>query len=147
MASDADVKAVLDAIEPEIRPGGVPTVLACHGNASFAAYNDRIMAMARMAEERWPSVVVASVEGDHPGLAPLARAREMAARAGSAHFVPMLLVAGGHVMKDVMGAGPESWKSRVGAAESTCAKALGQNDRVLDVYFNHLDAALASLGN
>ena len=44
-----------------------------------------------------------------------------------------------------MGDTEDSWKSAVGAKQTSCAKPLGYNDKVLDVYFQHLDEALAEL--
>ncbi|ACD97353.1 sirohydrochlorin cobaltochelatase [Trichlorobacter lovleyi] len=141
LTTDQDIEAVICALEPEI-PVGIPTVIGCHGNEQHDQFNHEIRQFAAVIEARHPQVMVATIEGDNPGTAPLARAREMAQRSGAVHFIPLMLVAGDHVMNDIMGDEEDSWKAQVGAATSTCSGPAGLNDQILALYCRHLDTAM-----
>ena len=142
LTTDQDLEAVIRALEPEI-PVGIPTVIGCHGNEQHDQFNREIRQFAALIEARHPQVMVATVEGDNPGTAPLARAREMAQACGAVHFIPLMLVAGDHVMNDIMGDEEDSWKARVGAATTTCSGPAGMNGRILELYCQHLDNAIS----
>lgn len=141
LSDEADYEAVMAALEAEI-PVGIPTVIGCHGNEQHDQYNREIRQFSALIEARYPQVMVATVEGDNPGTAPLTRAREMAQPCGAVHFIPLMLVAGDHVMNDIMGDDQDSWKSQVGAATTTCSDPAGMNEQILAQYCQHLDTAL-----
>ena len=143
ISSDSDIAAVIEALRPQIDPAQ-PTVLVAHGNNRHARFNERILAFAERIEGQFPNLVVASVEGQ-PGTGPLAKARALCGATGSVRFLPLMIVAGDHIMNDVMGDEPDSWKNLVAAAHSECSASLGWNDAILAIYFDHLDQAMASL--
>lgn len=143
LTDEADYEAVMAALEPEI-PATIPTVIGCHGNEHHDQYNKEIRQFAALIEARHPQVMVATVEGDNPGTTPLTRAREMAQTSGAVHFIPLMLVAGDHVMNDIMGDEDDSWKSQVGAATTTCSGPAGMNEQILALYCCHLDRVLQS---
>jgi sirohydrochlorin cobaltochelatase len=140
--SAASLEEAIDALAPSLRAGAV-NVLACHGNRRYPEYNRCLLELARAMESRYANVVVASVEGS-PGLAPLERARALAAATGAAHFIPFMIVSGEHVVRDVMGDGEESWRRLVGAASVSCAPPLGWSPGVVDLYLRRLEAAIAA---
>ena len=144
ISSDSDIAAVIEALRPQINPAQ-PTVLVAHGNNRHARFNEWILTLAERIEGQFPNLVVASVEGQ-PGTEPLAKARALSAASGSVRFLPLMVVAGDHIMNDVMGDEPDSWKSQVAAAHSECSASLGWNDAILAIYFDHLDQAMTSLG-
>ncbi len=143
LSSEADIDAVIDALAKEI-PDNIPTVIACHGNGHYDCYNQEIQLFAQKIEALYPNVMVASIEGDLPGQAPLEKARELAEKAGSVHFIPLMLVAGDHLINDIMGDEPDSWKSLVAAETSSCSGPAGLDDRIIELYCQHLDAAIAT---
>jgi len=143
LSKESDLPGVLHALEDQLREDAI-NVVVCHGNAKHDAYNDLLVKLAQAMESTHADCVVASVEG-RPGTKPLQRAREIARRVGHAHFIPFMMVPGEHVTNDVMGDKPESWKNRVGAAASTCARALGFNRSVLSLFLQRLDEGFARL--
>ena len=143
LADDDDVGAVVAALGSEIKKDAT-NVVVCHGNRRFPKFNRQLIALAGSVDARYDNAVVCSING-RPGTDKLGKARQEAARAGSVHFIPMMVVAGVHLRDDVLGNEAESWKNVVGAKETTCAKPLGYNDKMLAVYFGHLDEALAEL--
>lgn len=138
--SNRSLSEVVEAVAPALRRDCV-NVVVCHGNRRHAAYNTLLLELAAAMESRWTNVVVASVEGS-PGEAPLGLAREMARQCGAVHFVPFMLVAGEHVLHDVMGDHAGSWRNRVDAACATCAPPLGANPAVVRLYLRRLEAAI-----
>ncbi len=71
--------------------------------------------------------------------------------ATAVELVPFLLVAGEHVNTDILGDGPESWKSRLlsqGIARvDGRRRGLGYNDDIVNIYLDHLQEALNQLNN
>jgi len=71
--------------------------------------------------------------------------------ATSVRLVPFLLVAGEHVNTDILGDGPESWKSRLLAQGKYRVEGgrqgLGYNDDIINLYLDHLQEALGTLTN
>ena len=64
-------------------------------------------------------------------------------------FVPFLLVAGDHVQHDILGNGPESWKSgllKMGNYRvEGISQGLGYRKEIVNIYLDHLEAALKEL--
>jgi len=140
LASSRDIGEVVEALAPSLRNDRI-NIVVCHGNRRHEEYNLLLLELASDLESRYANVVVASVEGS-PGLTSLERARELARKTGSVHFVPFMLVAGEHIRHDVMGDHPESWKNRVGAARVTCAAPLGATPAAMNLYLRRLKTAL-----
>jgi sirohydrochlorin cobaltochelatase len=107
-------------------------------------YNQPLLRLKELAEKTYDNLIVASVEGE-PGTEPLTRAREMAAVQGSVVFIPFMIAAGEHIVRDVMGNEAESWKSMVGAGHSECLDPLGKNQVIVKIFIDHLMTAMHSL--
>jgi len=143
LADDDDIGVVAKALEDDIK-AGIPNVIVCHGNQHHPEFNRQLVAFAEKVEAKHANVVVCSISGQ-PGTDELAKAKGEAVRSGKVHFIPLMVVAGVHVTEDILSDKADSWKSIVGAKETTCAKPLGYRDKVLAVYFRHLDKALSTL--
>lgn len=143
MTSSEDIDAVVTAIGKDI-DAHQPTVIVAHGNDHHPEFNQQLIALAKVIENKYPNLVVASVEGQ-PGIDSLETIKPLSAKDGSVKFVPLMIVAGDHIMNDVMGDDEDSWKSIIQAKKSTCSKSLGWNNAILDIYFSHLDKALQQL--
>lgn len=143
LTSNADVVAVADVLASQISRTQ-PTVVVAHGHKKYPQYNQQVLALARLLEGRHENLVVASVEGQL-GSEPLEQLREQVTAQGTVHFVPLMVVAGDHIRNDVMGDEVDSWKNLLQAPQATCAPSLGWQDNIVDIYFEHLDQALAQL--
>jgi sirohydrochlorin cobaltochelatase len=63
-------------------------------------------------------------------------------------LMPFLLVAGDHVQHDILGSGPESWKSellKMGYQVKGINRGLGDRQAIVDIYLKHLTQALKGL--
>ncbi len=140
LGCEEDIHAALAAIAPSIQRK-IPNVLVCHGNKKHSRYNEPILRLKQLAESGLDNLIVASIEGE-PGTDSLLRAREMARNHGAVAFIPFMVTAGEHILRDVMGDEPESWRLVVGAAHSTCCDPLAKNQAVLEIYLNHICSAM-----
>jgi sirohydrochlorin cobaltochelatase len=141
LAGAADIEATIDALAPEIDPEAA-TVVVAHGNNKHPEFNVQVETFAHAIEERYPNLNVASVEGT-PGTRGLEAIKARQPR--QVHFIPLMIVAGDHILNDVLGDEEESWKNIIQAPMNTCSRSLGWNPAILEIYFEHLDQALNSL--
>lgn len=138
LTSDADIEATIAALAPEIN-ADQDTVVVAHGNRNYPEFNRRLAKFAAVIEARYPNLTVASVEGT-PGTAGLETLK--ARQPEQVHFVPLMIVAGDHIMNDILGDEDDSWKSLLQVAQVHCSASLGWNPAILAIYFDHLDRAL-----
>jgi len=143
LTSAADMTAAISAISPNVVPG-VPNVLICHGNQKHPEYNEPLLRLKQMAEAAFNNMIVASVEGE-PGTEPLIKARDLAKAQDTVAFIPFMIAAGEHVTNDVMGSKADSWRNVIGARQVTCAKPLGNNSEIIDIFINHIKVAMQTL--
>lgn len=141
LTSDADIDRVIKALQVHIDPEQ-PTVVVAHGNDWSPQFNQRLEAFAARIESSYPRLVVASVAGS-PGRDPLQKIK--AWRPQQVNFVPLMIVAGEHIRNDVLGDQPDSWRNIIAAPQVQASPSMGWNLEILDIYFEHLDQALAQL--
>ncbi|MFW5856335.1 MAG: sirohydrochlorin cobaltochelatase [Planctomycetota bacterium] len=140
LAADEDRERVARALEAEFRADRL-NVVAAHGNDRHPEYNRELLALATRLERARDNVILCSVEGE-PGTGKLEAQRDRAVALGGVHVVPLMLVAGDHILNDVLGDEPDAWVQRLGAPEATCAPPLGALAEVQAVFLDHIAAAL-----
>lgn len=134
---DADALAlILEEIYADL-PEGELLALMGHGSAlmTLPVYG---MLQSRFFSDGHGNFVVGTVEAE-PGIAPVMD-RITEGNYKRVHLAPLLLAAGGHVMNDMCGDGPDSWKSRIESlgAETVChIKGLGEYEQVQALYVRH----------
>ena len=145
LQTGADMHSVLEALTAEIAPK-IPTVFCGHGNDHHPEYNAELVAFDALLRARHANAFLCTVEGQ-PGTAALTgEIRAAVARAGGQiRFVPLMLVAGDHMLNDVTGEEADSWRNLAAATSVTLADPLGYNPAVLEIFWRHLDAALSTL--
>lgn len=143
LSSDDDMDAVIEALKPSIDITQ-PTVVVAHGNDRHPQFNVQLEAFAAKIEAHYPQLVVASVEGT-PGIAPLDKIKAL--EPACVNFVPLMIVAGDHIMNDVLGEEVDSWQHIIAAPQHTSSPSLGWNKQILNIYFDHLDRAIAELAD
>ncbi len=140
------LKALARTFPQDLKHNAV--VLVGHGSPTRrgqAAYTD----WARLVRSRYPdqNVFFGVVEGQPSKAAALAEVRRCGAT--TVVFVPFLLVAGEHVDQDILGDGPDSWKSQLLKTGTYriegVRKGLGYQDGVVRLYLDHLHEALQIL--
>ena len=145
LQTDADMHSVLAALTGEITPE-IPTVFCGHGNDHHPEYTTELVKFEALLRARHANAFLCTVEGQ-PGTAALTgEIRAAVARAGGQiRFVPLMLVAGDHMLNDVAGDEADAWRNLAGATSVTLAAPLGYNPAVLEIFWRHLDAALTIL--
>jgi sirohydrochlorin cobaltochelatase len=145
LCSDEDCLNVIDALADRIFCGdGRATVLVGHGTYHLAgAVYARL---EKIVSARYPEHVhVSVVEGEPSWEA--ARAALQRSAAKTVKFIPLMFVAGEHIMNDVLGAGTNdeesSWRSQLAGLEIDGAeKGLGFNEKIVAMYLAHMKAAM-----
>lgn len=147
LCSDEDCAMVLDALADRIACGdGRATVLVGHGTGhlSRAVY----ARLANMVTARYPEhVYVSVVEGEPSWEA--ARAALVRSAVKKVKFIPLMFVAGEHMLNDVLGAGSDdepSWRSQLAGLDIDGAeKGLGFNEKIVALYLANMKTALEKI--
>jgi sirohydrochlorin cobaltochelatase len=123
-------------------------VLVGHGSPSPAG-EGAYLAFEKLLRSSFPNqnVFLGVVEGKPDKDAALNAVNQSGA--AGVVFMPLLVVAGEHMQKDILGDDPESWKSRLLAVKpyrlEASPRGLGYNDDVVQLYLDHLKEALERL--
>lgn len=140
------LKALAKTFPQDLKRNAV--ILVGHGSpnpqgaATYAAFE-------RLVRSRYPdqNVFFGVVEGKPSKEAALNAVRQSGAT--EVVFIPFLLVAGEHVNKDILGDGPDSWKSQLLKSGSYHVQGvrtgLGYQEGIVRLYLDHLDEALKAL--
>jgi sirohydrochlorin cobaltochelatase len=144
LTSDEDIEKTVSALADRIPPPEEwATVLVGHGTHHPAGNAYRTV--DRILKERYQkNVLISVVEGQPPWEA----VRESIQKSGvkKVKFIPLMFVAGDHMLNDVMGEDSEdeeaSWKMQLPGVEiDGTEKGLGFNLNIIDIYLQHLEAA------
>jgi len=147
LCSDEDGAMALDALADRIACGdGRATVLVGHGTGHLSG--TVYARLANMVTARYPEQVYDSVVEGEPSWE-AARAALLRSGVKKVKFIPLMFVAGEHIMNDVLGAGSDdepSWQSQLAGLEIDGAeKGLGFNEKIVAIYFARIEAAYREL--
>jgi sirohydrochlorin cobaltochelatase len=119
-------------------------LLAGHGTGHPA---DALYSMmARVLEKDHSNVFLGTMEG-FPGLSEMV-AELKGSGARKVRLLPFLLVAGGHAVNDIAGAGAESWKSTLmgdGFEVEVHLRGLGDMEGIVSILLEHTRSALVKM--
>ena len=141
LTTDEDIIKTVSALADRIPPPGEwATVLVGHGthHPSGKAYQT----IDRILKERYQdNVLISVVEGEPPWEA--VRESIQKSDVKKVKFIPLMFVAGDHMLNDVMGEdsedGEASWKMQLPGVEiDGTEKGLGFNLKIIDIYLQHL---------
>jgi sirohydrochlorin cobaltochelatase len=135
-----DYDRLLDALADQVWPDRA-TIFVGHGNDNDIAFNLANHRMDELVRQRFPGAILASLEGS-PGPAAIEEILPRARDLGRVHFVPLLFVAGDHVVNDLLGDEPTSWKNQMKVPKVTCGPPLGSIPAVREIYLDHLSDAV-----
>jgi sirohydrochlorin cobaltochelatase len=140
----ADCSQVLDALAAHIPdPASTITVLAGHGtphHEATALYGE----FSRQLRMRYHEHVhLCMVEGEPSWEETMKRMKESALR--RVRILPLMFVAGDHILHDVLGDG-DSWLSQLEGYEVYALRSgLGHNPAIVDIFLQHMQDALNRL--
>ena len=150
LSSKADEVGTIKALSQEFPADLQKTavVLVGHGSpdpkaqATYASF-------AQLLRSRYPkNVFFGLVEFEKPGKEEVLQEVKKSG-VTSVVFIPFLLVAGDHVQHDILGSGPESWKSgllKMGNYRvEGITQGLGYQKEIVKIYLDHLAQALKGL--
>lgn len=139
LGSDKDIAEVAGILSKEFGGADEYTILAGHGNDHHADYNGQLIKFNDYIKANYKNVQLATVEG------PIGTETAFIAVKDSGldkvKFIPFMIVAGDHIMNDVMGDEEDSWRSILGL-DTTVTGPLGQNPEITKVFISHLKAVM-----
>ena len=157
-----DVRRVLEAMRPEVpSPSEGCALFVAHGSPNtYSSPSTAIyLALDRLIRTLYPGAALGTIEGVPDEAEALSRAR--ACKGRKIRIIPLMMVAGDHVMNDLMGeeAGPEgpSWAARLESSGKlvdaprlegpkwTGFKGLGYYTEVRKIIVEHIKEALSEL--
>src|SRR4030042_771467 len=140
------LKAVAQTFPKDLKNTAV--VLVAHGSPSPEG-ESAYLAFARLLRSRYPhqNVFLGTVEGKPSRQEALEAVKQ--SKAATVVLMPFLFVAGEHVVKDILGDDPESWKSELLKHRAYriqgITKGLGYQEEIVNIYLAHLAQALQGL--
>ncbi|MBN2712363.1 MAG: sirohydrochlorin cobaltochelatase [Planctomycetes bacterium] len=140
----SDDKAIADfakVISKKLGGKDEVTILCGHGNDHHKEYNSEVVKLDKYVRANYKNVYVATVEGQPGTEKAFANVKKSGKK--KVKFVPIMIVAGDHIMNDVMGDEDESWKKILGLPASS-EGGMGMNDDVVGLYINHLRQAISN---
>ena len=150
LSGEADAARALAALGKDFPPDLQKTAVVLVGHGSPDSKGEQAyLAFEKLLRSRYPgqNVYLGLVSGQPGRDEVLAQVKRGGAT--SVLLVPFLLVAGEHVNTDILGDGPESWKSRLLAQGRYRVEGrrqgLGYNDDIIKIYLEHLQEALGTL--
>ncbi len=140
------IKALAQEFPADLKKNAV--VLVGHGSPDpkGQATNNTF---AQLLHSRYPEhVFFGLVEFQKPGKEEVLQEVKQSG-VTSVVFVPFLLVAGDHAQNDILGNGPDSWKSELlkmgNYRVEGISRGLGYRKEIVNIYLDHLEAALKEL--
>jgi sirohydrochlorin cobaltochelatase len=130
----------LDQEEPR-DPDGEAVLLVGHGTSHPA--DSLYCLMAQILRKDHSHVFLGTLEG-FPGIADVISELE-ASGAKKVKILQFLLVSGGHVMKDLAGGGPDSWKSLLeqnGFEVDMQLEPMGEREEIISIFLEHTRSAM-----
>jgi sirohydrochlorin cobaltochelatase len=147
LSGKADELKTVQILSKEFPPNLQKTavVLVGHGSPdpkAQATYDS----FAKLLRDHYPHgrVFFGMVEFEKPGQKEVLQEVKQSG-VTSVVLMPFLLVAGDHVQNDILGSGPESWKSallKMGCQVKGIRQGLGDRPAIVDIYLKHLAQAL-----
>ncbi len=150
LSNNADMAGTIEALGREFPADLQKTavVLVGHGSPDpqGQATNNTF---AQLLRRRYPEhVFFGLVQFQPPGKEEVLREVKQSG-VTSVVFVPFLLVAGEHLQRDILGNGPDSWKSALlqmgNYRVEGLSQGLGYRKEIVHIYLDHLEAALKEL--
>ena len=148
LSSPVDQERVLQAVAQTFPRDLTDTAVVLMAHGSPVPEGEKAyIAFDRLLRTRYRNVFLGAVE--HKPAKEDAFEAVKKANPTAVVLMPFMFVAGEHVAKDMLGDGPESWKSQLLKQKAYriegITKGLGYQDGIITIYLDHLAQALKSL--
>ena len=142
LAPPDNIARLARALEPSFGAADTVTLICCHGNTKIPLLNVPLLQLNKYVRKHYKNVFVTSLDGPPGTEAAFADAK--ASGLPKVKFLPFLFATGAHVVNDINGAEPHSYKSQLGM-ESTFVPGIAQNPPVMQLWMESIDWALGQL--
>ncbi|MDD5659636.1 MAG: sirohydrochlorin cobaltochelatase [Actinomycetota bacterium] len=121
-------------------PSDTATIVCAHGNKTHPENNAHLIQMDKYLRNNYKNTFLASLEGSPEFINVL----QDISRSGvtNARFVPLMLTYGDHMINDVMGDEPNSWKMQIGLP-ATVSDSMGSNPKIIKMFIKEINLVLS----
>lgn len=142
LAPPDNIERVARALEPKFGDSETATVLCSHGNAKHPGYNAQLLLMEKYVRKHYKSVFLVTLEGPPGTETAFTEIKKSGFK--RVKFIPLLIVSGEHITRDIMGDGPNTYKSQLGLP-ATAEGGLGSDPAIMSIWAEAIDWTLAHL--
>jgi len=142
LAPPDNIERVARALEPKFGNNETATVLCSHGNAKHPGYNAQLLLMEKYVRKHYRGVFLVTLEGPPGTEAAFAEIKKSGFK--GVKFIPMLIVSGEHITRDIIGDGPNTYKSQLGLP-ATSEGGMGSDPAIMNIWAESIDWTLARL--
>lgn len=139
LSTDKDIENVAQSLARKFGDSDTYTILAGHGNDHHAALNEQLIKFNNYLLENYQNVRLATVEGPVGTESAFDAVKKSGLK--KVRFIPLMIVAGDHIMNDVMGDEDDSWKKTLNLQVSV-ELPLGQDPVIIEIFRSHLNDIL-----
>lgn len=143
LADARQIEGTVAAVASRFGGEGTATVLVGHGSDTEARANVPFQQMDEYLRRHYRNTVVTMIHGSPSPDEVFPALKEAAPK--EVVFVPLMITNSEHILKDVVGDKPDSWKSRLGLP-CRFMPSLSETPAVMEVYLNSLQEAIARCG-
>jgi len=134
-----NIQRVVSAIAPKFGGKDTVTIICGHGNAKMPALNVPYIQLDKYLRKHFQRVFLTTLEGPPGTESAFEDTKKLALP--KVVFIPLLIVAGGHLVRDIMGTNPNSYFSKLGV-EATADTGLGRDEKVMSIWMESIDWTL-----
>ncbi|MCX8126378.1 MAG: sirohydrochlorin cobaltochelatase, partial [Dehalococcoidia bacterium] len=142
LAPPDNIERVVRALEPKFGDRETATVLCSHGNARHPGYNAQLLLMEKYVRKHYHGVFLVTLEGPPGTETAFNTIRNSNFK--RVKFIPLLIVSGEHITRDIMGDTPDSYKNQLGLP-TTVEGGMGSNPAIMNIWAESIDWTLARL--
>jgi len=134
-----NIERIADILSLKFGGADTVTIICGHGNDKMPALNYPYILLDKYLRKKYQRVFLTTLEGP-PGTEPAFEAAKKLALP-KVVFIPLLIVAGGHLVRDIMGTKPDSYLNKLGV-EAAADTGLGRDDKVMSIWLESVDWTL-----
>jgi sirohydrochlorin cobaltochelatase len=140
LANPQNIESTIAAVAAKFGGAGTATILVGHGSDTDPRSNVPFKYMDEYLRRHYTGTVVAMVHGSPSPDEVLPEVKKWGVK--EVVFVPLMITNSEHILHDVAGEDPSSWKSCLGLPYRV-ESSLGETPAVMKVYFDSLQAVLS----
>jgi len=139
LSDPVNIEPTLKAMTPQFGGPTTANILIGHGSDQEARANAPFLKMEDLAKKSYRNVFMGTIHGP-PGTSSFADIKKAGFK--EVLFIPLMITTSEHVLNDVMGEKPDSWKNQLGLPAKVGAS-FAETPAVMDVFLKSLERVIS----